>query len=128
MDIERLKELQKQVSGIVFIALSILTGKEARANTVKFGEDLQELIDAAIARQSATSDDVQRAIEQLQSEYVDDFEGYSASCERWNRNIDTAIAALQSYEPTTRKDRIVEDRLPTEDDADDYGRMLFLWG
>ena len=49
MDIEKLKELQKQVSGIVFVALSILTDEKARANTVKFGEDLQVLIDAAIA-------------------------------------------------------------------------------
>ena len=65
MDIERLKELQKQVSGIVFIVLSVLTDKKARANTVKFGEDLQTIIDEAIARQSVKSDEVQEAIEIL---------------------------------------------------------------
>ena len=34
-----------------------------------------------------------------------------------------AITALQAYQGWIS----VEDRLPTEDDADDYGRMLFYW-
>ena len=58
MDIERLKELREEVSNVAFIALSKLVDKNARANVVKFGEDLQELIDEAIARQSATSEEV----------------------------------------------------------------------
>jgi len=71
MDIERLKELRGEVSNVAFIALSKLVDKNARANVVKFGEDLQELIDEAIARQSVKSEEV--------------------------------------AEPTTRKDRIVEE-------------------
>ena len=38
-----------------------------------------------IARQSVTSEEVAEAIEQFRSEYVDDFEGYPATCEKWNR-------------------------------------------
>ncbi len=58
MDIERLKELRGEVSNVAFIALSKLVDKNARANVVKFGEDLQELIDEAIARQSVKNEEV----------------------------------------------------------------------
>ena len=70
MDIERLKELQSEVSNMAFIALSKLTDKNARANIVKTGEDLQELIDEAIAnqviRESRTSEEVQKAIKTVE--------------------------------------------------------------
>lgn len=58
MDIERLKELKSEVSNMAFIAFSKLTDKNARANIVKTGNDLQKLIDEAIARLSVTSEDV----------------------------------------------------------------------
>ena len=55
--------------------------------------------DEAIARQSVKSEEVADAIEQFRSEYVDDFEGYTATFGKWNRNINLAITALQAYEP-----------------------------
>ena len=62
LSFERLKELRSEVSNMAFIALSKLTDKNARANIVKTGDDLQKLIDAEIARQSVKSEDVQEAI------------------------------------------------------------------
>lgn len=59
-----------------------------------------------------TSEDVQRAIERLQSKYVDDLEDYLASCGKWNRNIDLATAALQAHQSWVS----VKDRLPEEGD------------
>ncbi|NLD33072.1 MAG: DUF551 domain-containing protein [Trichococcus flocculiformis] len=79
------------------------------------------LIDAEIARQSVKSEDVQEAIEQLQSEYVDDFEGYPASCGKWNRNIDLAIAALQEYRPCAK----VSEGLPPENEL--RNGMVLAW-
>ena len=82
----------------------------------RYREELRALeesckpIDEAIALQSVKGEEVQEAIEQLQTEYVDDFEGYPASCGKWNRNIDLAIAALQEYQPWVS----VKDRLPDE--------------
>ena len=66
LSFERLKELRSEVSNMAFIALSKLTDKNARANIVKTGDDLQKLIDAEIARQSVKSEDVQEAIGQDQ--------------------------------------------------------------
>lgn len=86
-------------------------------------EESSKPINEAIARQSVKSEDVKEAIEQLMSEYVDDFEGYPASCGKWNRNIDLAIAALQDYQPWIP----VSERLPTEEDADRCGRIQVCW-
>ena len=64
-------------------------------------ENIAELVVAYLIddRHSVKNEDVTEAIEQLQSEYVDDFEGYPASCGKWNRNIDLAITALKEYQP-----------------------------
>ena len=57
MDIYDLKELQGEVSNMAFIALSKITDENARSNIVKTGNNIRELIDEAIARQSVTSED-----------------------------------------------------------------------
>ena len=107
MDIERLKELKQRIEDIHWqinsqIAFSLLC-------------DLLPLVDEAIARQSVKSEDVAEAIEQLRSEYLDDFDGYSPeTCGKWNRNIDLAITALQAYRPWVP----VSERLP--DDINEY--------
>lgn len=54
MTIEELKNLQKGISNICFIALSKLTDKEARQNVVNDGNAVQSLIDAEIKRQTLT--------------------------------------------------------------------------
>lgn len=69
-------------------------------------DKLDALIDAEIARQSVTDEAVQRAIEWAEQErknsfrYMDFGDADSASL---------SITALQSYQPTTRKNRTVEE-------------------
>ena len=109
MDIERLKELEKEVSSVVFIALSRLTDKNARTNTVKFGNDLKELIDEAIARQSVKSEDVAGAIEYYR--HIADITKGEESLAETSANL--AIAALQEYRPwVSVEDRLPEDNVP----------------
>jgi len=106
MDIERLKELRGEVSNVAFIALSKLVDKNARANVVKFGEDLQELIDETIARQSVKSEDVQEAITVLKRINHTREQVARMVLIEWaqpqkaiQQTVDLAIAALQAYEP-----------------------------
>ncbi len=115
MDIERLKELKSEVSNMAFIAFSKLTDKNARANIVKTGNDLQKLIDEAIARQSVKSEEAVRdAIEWLtntghSNQYMSG-EWTAPMRNHITRKIqETILAALQAYQPTTRKDRTVEE-------------------
>ena len=101
MDIERLKELKEQIRG---------SRDGINGDDLNLLYDLLPLVDAAIARQSAedknvpTSEEVAGAIEDL-----------TTLSKMWKeigqptKEIDLAIAALQAYEPTTRKDRIVEE-------------------
>ena len=122
MDIERLKELKQGVSAMAFIALSKLTDKSARENIVRDGNALQDLINAEIARQSVTDEAVQMAIEWQEAEKAsaqNDWEragaewrmepGANAHHDERMASFDLAIQALQAYQPTTRKDRIVEE-------------------
>ena len=118
MDIARLKELRGEVSNVAFIALSKLVDKNARANVVKFGEDLQELIDEAIARQSVKSEEIQEAIGLLSGK---SYGTHNLSCDCvFCKAIDLAITALQAYQPWIP----VSEMLPTEDDADEKGLVL----
>ena len=132
MDIERLKELKEQIrdshDGINGDDLNLLY-------------DLLPLVDEAITRQSATSEDVAEAIDQVEGtrrkaqkeldSLIETKSRYDHQIEigdPWNwkweeswhplavegnkqtvKNANLAIAALQAYQPTTRKDRIVEE-------------------
>lgn len=58
MDIERLKEIRNYTSNVCFLALSRLTDKTARQNVVDYGDNVNKLIDEAIARQSEKEKDV----------------------------------------------------------------------
>jgi hypothetical protein len=105
MDIERLKELKSEVSNMAFIAFSKLTDKNARANIVKTGNDLQKLIDKAIARQSVKSEEVQEAISWAQGMEILYEEEQMPSCADCAK---TAVVALQAYQPWVS----VSERLP----------------
>ena len=100
MDIERLKELKSWVSDL-------------RKFGVSEGNEIIVLIDEAIARQSIKSEDVQVAIEWVTNtrhgnQYMSG-DWTAPMYNHINRTIqDTIITALQSYKPTTRKNRTVE--------------------
>lgn len=99
MDIERLNELRKRLE-----YNSELEDEEI--------ENLWELIDEAIARQSVKSEDVAEAMEilRLNSEFEKVIgENGDIENQTYLNALDLAITALQAYEPTTRKDRTVED-------------------
>ena len=88
MDIERLNNLKLQ-------QYNMMAYSQVRNDFVK-------LIDAEIARQSATSEEVQEAIERIHCTKWD-------HDKTWYNTIDLAITALQAYQLTTRKDRTVEE-------------------
>ena len=90
MDIERLEDLRKRLE-----YNSELEDEEI--------ENLWELIDEAIARQSATSEEVAEAISHIQGGYGDIWQ--------WpKKRRDTIITALQAYQPWIP----VSERLPTD--------------
>ena len=86
MDIERLKELKEIVYYNTWLS-------------DKSTEDLTMMLDEAIARQSATSEEVAEAIEWMREELVcaeHDQHDHKAFC------IDLAITALQAFPKRTR--------------------------
>jgi hypothetical protein len=100
MDIERLKELQ----GLV--ALNTWMSERAK-------KELLTIINEAIARQSVKSEDVAEAID-VMTQMLKFMDGTIPADAMSNyrserKAYDLAIAALQAYQPTTRKDRIVEE-------------------
>ena len=100
MDIERLEDLRKRLE-----YNSELEDEEI--------ENLWELIDEAIARQSATSEEVAEAISHIQGGYGDIWQ--------WpKKRRDTIITALQAYQPWIP----VSERLPGRGDADKGGYVL----
>ena len=94
MDIERLKELRKRLE-----YNSELEDEEI--------ENLWELIDEAIARQSATSEEVAEAISWAQGMEILYTEKQMPECANCAK---TAITALQEYEPWIP----VSERVPEE--------------
>jgi len=95
MDKARLEELKHGVSNMAFIALSRLTDKDARANIIRDGNDIQALIDDEISRSEATTDaEVQAAIERLQT-----LRSASNLHVSYIEPIKLAIRALQQYKP-----------------------------
>lgn len=94
MNIERLEELKDEFEN------------ERKYNDMRYmstatEDDVLELIDEAIARQSATSEEVAEAISYIQGGYGDVW--------LWSKKRrDTIITALQAYQPWVS----VEDRLP----------------
>ena len=109
MNFEKLKELKSWASDL-------------RKFGVSEGNEIIVLIDEAIARQSATSEEVSEAIEwqvslkdyhqnkwgKTEPEWQQE-PGAQSQHNEMMKAIDLAIAALQAYEPTTRKDRTVEE-------------------
>ena len=92
MNIERLKEIRDFLSHSLF-CLGRRSGKTIAFEVFR---DIEKLIDEAIARQSVTSEDVQRAIGDL----LDMKEHWCAdSTDNDAISIDLAIAALQQYQP-----------------------------
>lgn len=75
--------------------------------------------DAAIARQSVKSEEIQEAIEELMSGGWQSYkDGYPITL--GDKTIGLAITALQAYQPWIP----VSERLPTEEDADKKGLVL----
>jgi hypothetical protein len=84
MDIERLKELRKSLN--------------AENWNAKTKIEVIALTDDLIARQSATSDEVSEAIEELMSGiWQSSKDGYSITL--GGKTLDLAITALQAYQP-----------------------------
>ncbi|MDD5459967.1 MAG: hypothetical protein PHF37_11315 [Phycisphaerae bacterium] len=125
MDIERLKKLKQQVfDSFQLYEVKMQNNFDESMKTATptgemddDGKDLTALIDEAIARQSVKSEEVAEAIEWIQDSldhYKMSIEMYS-ECEigdNWHKavkNAETAITALQAYQPTTRKNRTVEE-------------------
>lgn len=87
MDIERLKELKADFE------------KACKYNDMYYmstvaENDMLELIDEAIARQSVTSEEVQEAIEYLQP-----LTEHPIMSGNFAKHIKTAVTALQAYQP-----------------------------
>ena len=124
MDIERLKELREEVfEDYKAYMVKNLKDEDGKVypSTVPLdecspiGKDLLKLIDEAIARQSVKSEEAVRdAIEWLtntghSNQYMSG-EWTAPMRNHITRKIqDTIITALQAYQPTTRKDRTVEE-------------------
>ena len=106
MDIERLKDLKQQIRG---------SHDGINGDDLNLLYDLLPLVDEAIARQSVTSEEVQRVIDWLATgdfEIIAGDEEYIANSSHHpntSRFRKTAIIALQAYQPTTRKNRTVEE-------------------
>ena len=101
MGIERLKE-------VVNMERVTSYDKYGISFEAEYSEDILELIDEAIARQSVKSEDVQEAIEKIEmlsKAIVNNMYWYS---DKLMKSLETAISALQAYQPTTRKNRTVE--------------------
>lgn len=95
MDIERLEELRKRLE-----YNSELEDEEI--------ENLWELIDEAIDRQSATSEEVRRAIQTLKNIYPSPKQIATGEYPHVAEAIDIAITALKEYQPWVS----IGDRLP----------------
>ena len=96
MDIEMLKELKKEVAE-----------SNLKVTGVGYLTDLQDLINAEIARQSVTSEDVAEAISQMNealgTEYLESDGEWTCYNEFSTNAIRTAITALQAYQPEPPK-------------------------
>lgn len=98
MDIEGLKELRGAFD----------SGQVTDQGYAQDQDDILALIDAEIARQSVTSEEVTEAIEELMSGIWQlSKDGYPITL--GGKTLGLAITALQAYQPTTRKDRTVEE-------------------
>jgi hypothetical protein len=107
MDIEKLKEDIRNVEYDLEYGEDQDQGKvavnvECLRSVINFAKE-------AIARQSVKSEEVQEAIDMLQVIRPSENEIKSGEYPDVADAIDLAIAALQAYQPTTRKDRIVEE-------------------
>ena len=107
MEFERLKELTQSEDSDLW----------------DYKEELIALIDAEIARQSATSEEVAEAIEQLKYAREQDREFDDGT---FVDSLDLAITALQAYQPTTRKNRIVEEMAISKTETTS-ARALSCW-
>lgn len=90
--------------------------KYPKGELLELSESLQAL-KATIARQSATSEEVQRAISWAQGMEIFYTEKQMPECANCAK---TAVVALQAYQPCIS----VNDRLPTEEDSDANGDVL----
>ena len=102
MNIERLKE-------VVNMERVTSYDKYGISFEAEYSEDILELIDEAIARQSATSEEVAEAIEKIEmlSKAIENDMHWRS--DKLMKSLKTAITAMQAYQPTTRKDRTVEE-------------------
>ena len=100
MDIERLKELKAEFE-------QVRKYNDRHYMSTATENDVIAIIDEAIARQSVKSEDVQEAIGLLSGK---SYGTHNLSCDCvFCKAIDLAITALQAYQPTTRKNRTVEE-------------------
>ena len=100
MDIERLKELKAEFE-------QVRKYNDRHYMSTATENDVIAIIDEAIAHQSVKSEDVQEAIGLLSGK---SYGTHNLSCDCvFCKAIDLAITALQAYQPTTRKDRTVEE-------------------
>ena len=111
MDIERLTARNK--NGLAYLVNVKPDEQEVDSpykNTLKCildcFERLAQYEEEDIARQSTTREEVQRAIEQLKYAREQDREFDDGT---FVDSLDLAITALQAYQPTTRKNRTVEE-------------------
>ena len=109
MEIERLKELKNEVSK-----------SNIKVTGIGYLADMQDLINAEIARKSVKSEEVQEAIEELQ------YGGWQSSKDGYpitlgDKTIDLAITALQQYQQWIP----VSDCIPTESEL--RNGMVLAW-
>ena len=98
MDIERLKELRRQIVGEHW---------GINGDDLKLLYNLLPLVDEAIARQSVKSEDVQEAIEHFEALIYIGADKYLES------KYNLAIAALQAYQPwVSVSERLPDDGVP----------------
>lgn len=128
MNQERLNELKKELMNMLFIALSKLTDKQARENVKQTSVDLLAIIDAEIARQSVTDEDVARAIDELNNPRVEDVNVDDRGSSEWveltpefNNALDLAITALSAYRKPTAEEVESIDRAIAEIIGTNYG-------
>jgi len=113
MDIERLTARNKD--GFAYLVNVKPDEQEVNSphkNTLKCildcFERLAQYEEEAIARQSATSEEVAEAIEKIEmlSKAIENDMHWRS--DKLMKSLETAITALQAYQPTTRKNRTVE--------------------
>lgn len=118
MNQERLNKLKRKVNG--------LAGK----SDLNYQDecDIDDLIDAEIARQSVTDEQVARAIDELNNPRVEDVNVDDRGSSEWveltpefNNALDLAISTMRAYRKPTAEEVVSIDRAIAEIIGTDYG-------